>query len=433
MVGRFPGASDLETYWRNIRQGIETVTHFQDERLVKAGVPQGLLSHPAYVKARGVVDDIDMFDPSFFGYSARDAVVMDPQQRLFLQCCWEGLETAGYDPRAYQGLIGVYGGATASSYQNMVWASLEALKVDGMSAAIGNELPFLTTRVSYKLDLKGPSCPVQTACSTSLVAVHLACQGLLNAECDMALAGGVSFRVPQEAGYVYQEEGILSPDGRCRPFDATANGTLFSNGLGVVVLKRLEDALADGDTIYAVIRGSAINNDGARKASFTAPGVVGQSQVIADALASAQVDPETISYIETHGTATALGDSIEIQALTKAFATSAARILRPRIGESEHRSSRRRRGRRRADQDRPRAAPQADAADGALHAAEPRHQLRRDALLRERLAQGMDAGGRRRCAGPASARSGSAAPTRTWCSKRRRRSTRQDHRASGSC
>jgi acyl transferase domain-containing protein len=322
MVGRFPGASDLETYWRNIRQGIETVTHFQDERLVKAGVPQGLLSHPAYVKARGVVDDIDMFDPSFFGYSARDAVVMDPQQRLFLQCCWEGLETAGYDPRAYQGLIGVYGGATASSYQGMVWANLDALKVDGMSAAIGNELPFLTTRVSYKLDLKGPSCPVQTACSTSLVAVHLACQGLLNAECDMALAGGVSLRVPQEAGYVYQEEGILSPDGRCRPFDATANGTLFSNGLGVVVLKRLEDALADGDTVYAVIRGSAINNDGARKASFTAPGVVGQSQVIADALASAQVEPETISYIETHGTATALGDSIEIQALTKAFATS---------------------------------------------------------------------------------------------------------------
>src|SRR5205823_4820408 len=183
-------------------------------------------------------------------------------------------------------------------------------------------LPFLTTRVSYKLDLKGPSCPVQTACSTSLVAVHLACQGLLNAECDMALAGGVSLRLPQEAGYVYQEEGILSPDGHNRSFEARAAGTVFSNGVGIVVLKRLDDALADGDTVYAVIRGSAINNDGARRASFTAPGVNGQSQVIADALASAEVDPETIGYVEAHGTATALGDSIEIQALTKAFAAS---------------------------------------------------------------------------------------------------------------
>jgi acyl transferase domain-containing protein len=322
MVGRFPGANDLETYWRNIRDGIEAVTHFTDERLQAAGVSQAVLGHAAYVKARGVVDEIELFDPAFFGYSARDAVVMDPQQRLFLQCSWEALEAAGYDPRAYQGLIGVYGGSTASSYQSVLWANMEPLGVDGLTVAIGNELPFLTTRVSYKLDLKGPSCPVQTACSTSLVAVHLACQGLLNAECDMALAGGVSLRLPQDNGYYYQEEGILSPDGRCRPFDAKAGGTLFSNGVGVVVLKRLEDAIADGDTVYAVIRGSAINNDGARKASFTAPGVVGQSQVVADALASAQVDPESISYIEAHGTATALGDSIEIQALTKAFASS---------------------------------------------------------------------------------------------------------------
>ncbi len=322
MVGRFPGANDLETYWRNIRDGSETVTRFTDEELQQAGVSPQLLQNPAYVKARGIVDEIDLFDPKFFGYSARDAVVMDPQQRLFLQCSWEALEAAGYDPRTCQGPIGVYGGATSSSYQPMIWANLEALGVDGMSAAIGNELPFLTTRVSYKLDLKGPSCPVQTACSTSLVAVHLACQGLLNAECDMALAGGVSLRLPQANGYVYQEEGILSVDGRCRSFEAKASGTIFSNGIGVVVLKRLEEAIADRDTVYAVIRGSAINNDGSRKASFTAPGVVGQSQVVADALASAQVEAESISYVEAHGTATALGDSIEIQALTKAFATS---------------------------------------------------------------------------------------------------------------
>jgi acyl transferase domain-containing protein/acyl carrier protein len=322
MVGRFPGANDLDTFWRNIRDGVESITHFTDEQLQTAGVDPQTLKNPSYVKARGVIDGVDQFDAGFFGYSNRDALVMDPQQRLFLQCAWEALEDAGYDPRSYRGLVGVYGGSTASSYQNLLYANFGALNTDGMSIAIGNELPFLTTRVSFKLDLKGPSCPVQTACSTSLVAVHLACQGLLNAECDMALAGGVSLRLPQQAGYVYQEEGILSSDGHCRSFEAQAAGTIFSNGLGIVVLKRLDDALADGDTVYAVIRGSAINNDGARRASFTAPGVGGQSQVVADALASAEVDPETISYLEGHGTATALGDSIEVQALTKAFGTS---------------------------------------------------------------------------------------------------------------
>jgi acyl transferase domain-containing protein len=322
MVGRFPGANDLDTFWRNIRDGVESITFFSDEQMAAAGTDTELMKNPSFVKARGTVDEIDQFDAGFFGYSNRDALLMDPQQRLFLQCAWEALEDAGYDPRSYRGLVGVYGGSTASSYQNLLYANFAQLNADGLSIAIANELPFLTTRVSYKLDLKGPSCPVQTACSTSLVAVHLACQGLLNAECDMALAGGVSLRLPQEAGYFYQEEGILSPDGHCRSFEARANGTIFSNGAGIVVLKRLDDALADGDTVYAVIRGSAINNDGARRASFTAPGVGGQSQVIADALASAEVDPETISYLEGHGTATALGDSIEVQALTKAYGTS---------------------------------------------------------------------------------------------------------------
>jgi acyl transferase domain-containing protein len=323
MVGRFPGARDLDAFWRNIRDGVESITFFTDEQLKAAGVDDQVLQYPGYVKARGVIQEVDLFDASFFGYSHRDALLMDPQQRLFLQCSWEALESAGYDPKIYRGLIGVYGGATSSSYQPILYSNADALGgADGLAIAIGNELPFLTTRVSYKLDLKGPSCPVQTACSTSLVAVHLACQGLLNAECDMAIAGGVSLRLPQDGGYLYQEEGILSPDGHCRSFDSKAAGTIFSNGVGVVVLKRLDDAVADGDTIYAVIRGSAINNDGSRKASFTAPGVTGQSQVIADALASAEVDPESISYVEAHGTATALGDSIEIQALNKAFGTS---------------------------------------------------------------------------------------------------------------
>ena len=289
MVGRFPGANDLDTFWRNIRDGVESITFFTDEQMAAAGADAELIKNPGFVKARGIVDEVDQFDAGFFGYSNRDALLMDPQQRLFLQCAWEALEDAGYDPRSYRGLVGVYGGSTASSYQNLLYANFGQLNADGLSIAIANELPFLTTRVSYKLDLKGPSCPVQTACSTSLVAVHLACQGLLNAECDMALAGGVSIRLPQEAGYFYQEEGILSPDGHCRSFEAGANGTIFSNGAGIVVLKRLDDALADGDTVYAVIRGSAINNDGARRASFTAPGVGGQSQVIADALASAEV------------------------------------------------------------------------------------------------------------------------------------------------
>ncbi|HET7695321.1 MAG TPA: SDR family oxidoreductase [Vicinamibacterales bacterium] len=326
MVGRFPGARDLETFWRNICDGKETISFFADEELDPFGLDPAVLRHPSYVKAKGIIDGVEQFDPAFFGYSGRDALLMDPQHRLFLECCWEALETAGYDPRAVKGLIGVYAGATQSSYQPYLYAHYDLLpNPDALSIAIANDLPFLTTRVSYKLDLKGPSCPVTTACSTSLVAIHLACQGLLNAECDLALAGGASLRIPQKAGYFYQEESILSPDGHCRSFDARAAGTVFSNGLGVVALKRLDDALADGDTIYAVIRGSAINNDGSRRASFTAPGVYGQSQVIADALASADVSADTIGYVEAHGTATSLGDSIEIQALQKTFGRDTSR------------------------------------------------------------------------------------------------------------
>ena len=326
MVGRFPGAGDLDTFWRNICAGKESISFFSDQELDAFGLDPETIKHPSYVKAKGIVEGIEEFDPAFFGYSGRDALLMDPQHRLFLECCWEALETSGYDPRALKGLIGVYAGATQSSYQPYLYAHYDLLpNPDALSIAIANDLPFLTTRVSYKLDLKGPSCPVTTACSTSLVAIHLACQGLLNAECDLALAGGASLRVPQKAGYFYQEDSILSPDGHCRSFDAKAAGTVFSNGLGVVALKRLDDAVADGDTIYAVIRGSAINNDGSRRASFTAPGVYGQSQVIADALAAADVGADTIGYIEAHGTATSLGDSIEIQALQKTFGRDTSR------------------------------------------------------------------------------------------------------------
>ncbi|MCC7416397.1 MAG: SDR family NAD(P)-dependent oxidoreductase [Acidobacteria bacterium] len=320
MAGRFPGAPDLAAYWRNLREGIESITVFERDRLLASGVPERLLDEPGYVRARGVLEGADQFDAAFFGYSPREATIMDPQQRIFLECSWQALESAGYDPKAYRGLIGVYGGATSSSYLPLVYSDPSVLaQTDPLSIAIGNEIAFLTTRVSYKLDLRGPSCPVQTACSTSLVAIHLACQGLLNAECDLALAGGASVRLPQECGYLYQPAGILSPDGHCRPFDADAQGTLFSNGAGVVVLKRLDEAIADGDFIYAVIRGSAINNDGSQKASFTAPAVGGQREVIADALTHADVEPETVSYVETHGTATSLGDSIEMQALKHVF------------------------------------------------------------------------------------------------------------------
>ena len=321
MAGRFPGAADLESYWRNLCQGVTSLRRFSDDELVAAGFDPHLVADPNFVPAAGVIDGADQFDAALFGYSPRDAALMDPQQRWFLQCSWEAFESAGYDPQRYAGLIGVYGGATTSSYRYQLDAHPELTRPgDGMAIALGNDLCFLTTRVSHRLDLRGPSCPVQTACSTSLVAIHLACQALLNAECDMAIAGAASIRVPLQHGYLYQPGGILSPDGVCRPFDAKAEGTLFSSGVGVVLLKRLHEALDDGDTIHAVIKGSAVNNDGSHKASFTAPSVTGQSEVIADALAAADVTPESITFIETHGTGTLLGDSIEVQALRDAFA-----------------------------------------------------------------------------------------------------------------
>ncbi len=292
-----------------------------------------------YVKASGILENIDLFDASFFGFSPREAEITDPQHRLFLECVWEALENSGYNSEIYDGQIGLFAGVSPSTYLlSNLYSNRDLMEsLDGHQLLIGNDKDFLPTQVSYKLNLRGPSINVQTACSTSLVAVHLACQSLLNGESDIVLAGGVNVGngesdivlaggvnvgALQKTGYQYQQGGIQSPDGHCRAFDAQAKGTNGGNGLGVVVLKRLEDAIADGDFIHAVIKGSAVNNDGSLKVGYTAPSVDGQREVILEALALAGVEPETINYIEAHGTGTILGDPIEIKALTQAFRVS---------------------------------------------------------------------------------------------------------------
>ncbi|WP_327255542.1 SDR family NAD(P)-dependent oxidoreductase [Streptomyces sp. NBC_01244] len=320
MSGRFPGAADLAEFWANLRDGVESVTELTDAELAAAGVPRESIADPHYVRASAKFEGVDGFDAEFFGYTAREAKIMDPQHRLFLETAWEALEHAGYDPAGCEGSVGVFGGASSSAYLTNVLANMDGgEEVRGENVGLGNELAFLASRVSYKLNLKGPSFSVQTACSSSLVALHNACQSLLDYECDLALSGGVSYKVPAGTGYSYVDGGFLSPDGRIRPFDADARGTVFGNGVGVVVLKRLADALADGDTVHAVIRGSAVNNDGSLKASFTAPSIAGQASVIAEALAAADVEAESIDYVEAHGSGTLIGDSIEVAALSRAF------------------------------------------------------------------------------------------------------------------
>lgn len=320
MVCRFPGAKTVEEFWRNLRDGVESITYLKDEELEPSGIDPALQTDPHYVKAAAMIDEVEWFDAAFFGLTPREAEIMDPQQRLFLECAWEALEQAGYDPETYPDAIGLFAGARTNTYLFNIYSHPDIVKSLGaFQIGLGNDFAFLSTRVSYKLNLKGPSYSVHTACSTALVAVHLACQSLLTGECQIALAGGVAVNVPQKTGYLYQPGGIVSPDGHCRAFDARAQGTIFGSGVGIVVLKRLEEALADGDVIHAVIKGSAVNNDGSLKASFTAPSVRRQTEVIAEAIANAEIDPETISYVEAHGTATAIGDAIEIRALTKAF------------------------------------------------------------------------------------------------------------------
>jgi amino acid adenylation domain-containing protein len=320
MEGRFPGAENVDTLWRNLCDGIESNTVFSDADLDESIDPE-LRSDPNYVRARGIIQDAETFDAAFFGISPREAELMDPQARIFLELAYHALEQGGYTPDSFEGLIGLYAGCGQNTYfERHICDRPDVInRLGAFQTMLANEKDFLTTRTSYKLNLKGPSLSINTACSTSLVAVIQAFHSLMSYQCDMALAGGVSITTPQNSGYLYQEEGILSPDGHCRPFDAKAQGTLFNNGAGLVVLKRLEDALSEGDRIYAVIRGVGINNDGAQKVSFTAPSVAGQAEAILMAQAHANFQPDSISYIEAHGTATALGDPIEIEALTQAF------------------------------------------------------------------------------------------------------------------
>jgi len=320
MAGRFPGAGSVEQFWDNLLAGRDTITVFDDSTL-DAGVSAAMRADPDYVKARGIIDGVEDFDAAFFGINPKEAELMDPQQRLFMEICWECLERGGYAPDRTTVPVGVYGGMNNATYfQKHLSTRPDLVEAVGeFQVMLANEKDFIATRVAHRINLTGPAVSIHTACSTSLVAVHEAFQALRAGECGMALAGGVAIACPPRSGYLYQEGAMLSPDGHTRSFDAKAQGTVFSDGAAVVLLKRLSDALADGDPIYAVLRGTAINNDGGAKASFTAPSVDGQARVIGAALANAGVDARSIGYVETHGTATPMGDPVEIEGLTQAY------------------------------------------------------------------------------------------------------------------
>jgi amino acid adenylation domain-containing protein len=350
MAGRFPGAATVGEFWQNLCAGVESVTHFTDAELLAAGVPADRVASPDAVKARAVLADPDLFDAPFFGFQPREAAVTDPQHRLFLEACWAALEHAGYDPSAVPGTVGVFAGASLNTYLlNNVLPDRAA--VDRLTGAyqtgefptlLGNDEDYLATRVAYKLDLRGPAVTVQTACSTSLVAICQAVDAILAGRCDAALAGGVSVSFPQRRAAAYQEGSMVAPDGRCRAFDADSNGTVFGEGVAVVVLKRLSDALADGDTIYAVVKGTAVTNDGAEKVSFLSPSQDGQAAAVAGAIERAGVSAETIGYVEAHGTGTPVGDPIEVAGLTQAFRRTTAATgycvlgsVKPNVGHLE--------------------------------------------------------------------------------------------------
>ena len=333
MAGRFPGAADVEAFWGNLCEGVDSITVFGDDDLDPA-VSAADRADPGYVRARGVIEGVEDFDAAFFGISPKEAELMDPQQRIFLELCWQCLERGGHVPDATAGPVGVFAGMyNASYFQRHVVAHPELIdKIGAFQVMLGNEKDYIATRIANKLNLTGPAISVHTACSTSLVAICQAVNALRYGQCDMALAGGASVTCPPRSGYLYQEGAMLSPDGHTRTFDANAQGTVFSDGAAVVLLKRLSDARADGNPVYAVIRGCAVNNDGGNKASFTAPSSDGQAAVIAMAQDDARVDPRSISYVEAHGTATPLGDPIEIEALNKAFRRGTSDIGFCRIG-----------------------------------------------------------------------------------------------------
>jgi acyl transferase domain-containing protein/acyl carrier protein len=331
LAGRFPGADNVAQFWDNLKNGLESIAFFSDPELLEAGVEPELLENPHYVRAKAVLSGIEFFDAAFFDYTAREAVLMDPQFRLLHQCAWEALESAGYCPDAPKGIVGIYTGSAFSP----LWIAHQLLPVlrssntsESFEVTTFFDRDYLNSRVSYKLNLLGPTFTVQTACSTSLAAIHLACRGLLSGECTMALAGGVSVTNLNRSGYLYQQGMINSPDGHCRAFDAGANGTVFGDGVGIVVLKHLENALDDGDFMYAVIEGSVVNNDGSRRVGYTAPSTRGQAAVIRAALELAEVEAGAIGYVEAHGTGTALGDPIEVEALKTAFNTRQGQFCR---------------------------------------------------------------------------------------------------------
>ena len=338
----FPGAKNYQEFWQNLLLGKETIHHFSMEELQTKGIEDKLLYHPQYVKTRGVIPDADYFDADFFGFSPNDAKLTDPQIRLFLECSRNALEDAGYYSEEKAGKIGVFAGQSHihSYWEKYILPYPKLLKKWGdYYVHLSNSSDFLSTKVSYKLNLTGPSYTLQTACSTSLVAVCEAAQHLLNYQCDMALAGGVALQFPLLSGYLYQEGMILSKDGYCRAFDEKANGTVPGNGVGVVALKRYQDALDQNDHIYAVIKGFATNNDGNKKIGYSAPSIQGQAAVIEEALALADCQPESITYIETHGTGTSQGDPIEIEALKKVFFFNGiSKKLCTRGGKNKYRS-----------------------------------------------------------------------------------------------
>ncbi len=319
LAGRFPGANNTDEFWNNLIQGKETISKFTNKELQESGIQPSEYKNPRYVKAKGIVEDIDKFDTDFFGYPPKEVEKMDPQIRLLHECCWEALENAGQIPDSKTETIGLYLGANENSEWLRRIVALSNNTSEYYDAILLNQRDYIATRISYKLDFKGPSFTLLSACSTSLVAVHLACQGIRSGNCNLALAGGVSLTYPQKSGYLYHDGFMASSDGHCRTFDARADGTVFGDGVGVVLLKSLDQALKDHDTVYAVIKGSAINNDGNGKVGFTAPSMEGQIRVIQDAQQEANIQANHIGYVEAHGTGTLLGDPVEFQALTKAF------------------------------------------------------------------------------------------------------------------
>jgi acyl transferase domain-containing protein len=326
MAGRFPGARSVEAFWENLTGGVESISFFGDEELRAAGVPAELLKDPRYVKAHGWLDGLEDFDAELFGYSADEAALIDPQHRLFLESAWHALEDAGHRPREIGLTTGVFTGVSVNRYfLRHVFAPAPSGDPDSLMAP-GHAADYLPLRSAYKLDLRGPSVAVQAACASSLAAVCLAAQSLLDYRCDLAVAGGASVAATEPSGYLARENGLLSPDGVVRAFDARSRGTVYGTGAGAVVLQRLED-VTPGDPVYAVIRGWALANDGARRAGFATPGTAGLTAAMAEALAMAELSPSDVGYIETHGSGTPIGDALEAQAMAAVFRGGASRCL----------------------------------------------------------------------------------------------------------